>query len=89
MINLAEGHKMPNKPVYWMVWILDPNTKKPFSTRGTYNKYQDPVAASKEMTGIEPTPNMIFFNLGSTATGMRKMVTAIRRSGLWERKGGR
>lgn len=69
---LADGHRLPSKPCYWAIQIRDAKTKKLITTRSTYGKFLDPQDAAEECFGIKATPNLTFFNLGTTITEMRK-----------------
>jgi hypothetical protein len=84
---LAEGHELPKVPVYWLIWVLEEESRRPYASWSTYHKYLTPAEASQECIGIEPTKNMVFFNMGPRVAEMSKRMNPIRK--LWIEKRGR
>lgn len=83
---LAKGEDMPERPSYWMIWLLDEETKKPSYSRGCWDKVMTPREASNKAFGMGPSPNMRFFNLGTTIVGARKRNKELYE--LWRKVGG-
>src|SRR5215467_13684003 len=88
--KLAPGHELPTRPVYWMIWVLNAkdSTKPgvPFHSRVTVSKLRTPREAARQCYGIDPTENMLFFNMTPRVTDMRRMMTETR--ALWKAMGG-
>jgi len=88
--KLAPGHSLPTKPVYWMIWVLNATDSKhpgvPFHSRVTTSKHGTPREAAQQCYGIDPTENMLFFNMTSRVTDMRRIMTQTRK--LWIEMGG-
>jgi len=82
--KLAEGHSLPTKPVYWLIWMygdMKEGGYRPYHSRLTRKKVLTPREAAWDCYGIDPTENMVFFNLTSRVTDMRRMMVEIRK--LW------
>jgi len=88
--RLAPGHRMPDRPVYWMIWILNAKDSSkpgvPYHSRITTRRHGTPKEACNECYGITPTENMMFFNMTSNVTSMRRMMKQTR--ALWTEMGG-
>jgi len=90
--KLAPGHSLPSskKPVYWMIWVLNAADSRhpgvPFHSRVTVSKLGTPREASQQCYGIDPTENMLFFNLSPRLSDMKKIMTETRK--LWAEMGG-
>jgi len=77
-----------------MIWVLvaaDSNDRHhkpgtPFHSRVTTSKLGTPREAARQCYGIDPTENMLFFNMTSRITDMRRMMTETR--ALWKAMGG-
>jgi hypothetical protein len=75
--RLAEGETMPERPNYWLIWVLDEKTHKPYASRCCWDKVLSPVEACQKACGMIPSANMLFFPLGHRITDARK---ALRRA---------
>ena|SRR5215469_8605985 len=83
--RLGEGHYLPTtSPVYWLICVHDENTGKMYHSRMTTSKYLKPFDASKECYGIEPTENMVFYNMTTSVVGLRRIMSQLRRK--WEKE---
>lgn len=80
--KLWAGETLPERPVYWLIWVLDDPTEKPYHSRGCWDKVKTPLEASQKAYGIVPTKNMRFFNLSSNLTHARKRVREIAK--IWD-----
>lgn len=85
--TLATGHSLPEKPVYWLIWVLDENTRVPYHSRVSYNKHLTPHGASMDAYGTPPSANMVFFNMTSTVRGLRRSMIQARKQ--WQEAGGK
>ena len=85
--KLAPGHELPNKPVYWFIWVLEEESRKQYHSRGFSEKHLTPKEASLYYYGIPPTENMVFWNMGTTIAGGRKMMRQIQQE--WIKAGGK
>ena len=81
--KLYDGETMPNRSVYWLIWVMDEKTGKPYHSRVTNDKQLTPIEAAFQCYGIPPTEAMRFFNLTHTVTGMRKRLREVAK--LWPR----
>jgi hypothetical protein len=77
---------LPDKPVYWLIWILDQDTKKPCHSRGLSAKHKTPEEAAKYYYGLPVIENMIFWNLSSNGLVARRMMRQVRQE--WIKAGG-
>jgi hypothetical protein len=85
--RLAKGEALPTRPVYWMIWILDEKTKKPYHSRGCWDKVLTPLEAYQNAYGSGiPSENTLFFNLSGRLTDARKKVQRLAK--LWREAGG-
>jgi hypothetical protein len=78
--RLAKGETMPDRPVYWLIWVLDDKTGKPYASRCCWDKVATPLEASQKAYGMVPSVNMRFYNLGhrlTGPTGARRRLTQI------------
>jgi hypothetical protein len=85
--TLAEGHSLPYKPVYWLIWVLEEESRRPYHSRVTSQKVMTPHQAAMNCYGTPPSENMVFFNMTSRVTDMRKMLRS--NAELWRKAGGR
>lgn len=78
--KLYPGERMPGRPSYWLIWIVD-DKERPMTSRACWDKVLTPVEASIRAYDISPTPAMRFFCLGSTVVDARRRLTQI--GNLW------
>lgn len=76
---LAEGETLPTKPVWWLIWVLDAETRKPYASRTTFDKHLTMRAAAQDCFGMPATVNMRFFVLGSNQADARKKSNLVQR----------
>jgi hypothetical protein len=76
-IRLGPGSTMPYKASYWLIWVLDVETRKPYHSRATFKKWLTPEEACQDCYGREPTRNMLFFNLSNTLSEASKRTREI------------
>jgi hypothetical protein len=71
----GKGHKKPDKPVHWVIQYRDRGTGKLVSTRTTWAKTQDPLAALSDCFGMDRiTDAFVFYVAGTTKTDLRKLL---------------
>lgn len=80
--QLAQGEVMPKVPSYWLIWVLEETSRKPYHSRACWDKVMTPAEASQKAYGIEPGPNMLFYNLSPRLADARKHLRRI--GALWE-----
>lgn len=84
---LAEGEVLPTRPAYWLIWVLEDVSQRPYHSRMTDDKLLTPFEAARQCYGIPPTRNMRFFNLSSSIVRARKRLKEINIK--WQKAGGR
>jgi hypothetical protein len=75
--QLAPGEVKPDRPVYWLIWVLDAETRKPYHSRACWDKVLTPVEACQKAYGMVPSQNMLFFNLTHRVVEARKRLRVI------------
>ncbi len=79
--KLADGETMPERPDFWLIWILDEKTRKPWDSRCCWDKVLTPVEACERAYGMVPTQNMLFFPLGHRIVDARKALSRAQETG--------